>query len=222
MVYSLELKTVREWGNGGNMGRKWLMLVVAFFSVFSFLFAMQSLPPVIPQIMEEFNVSHAETSLLMSLVALPVIFLSLPAGILTVKWGPKRVSGLGLILATFGALTTYLANSFLWLEIGRLILGIGGALVAVSAISIIPQWFSREELGKAMGIYAINMPIVTITALNLLPRIASGFGWRTSFLIATIILAAAALANISLIRGNHRRRNQSQCMLASRISKYGL
>lgn len=213
---------MREWGNGGNMGRKWLMLVVAFFSVFSFLFAMQSLPPVIPQIMEEFNVSHAETSLLMSLVALPVIFLSLPAGILTVKWGPKRVSGLGLILATFGALTTYLANSFLWLEIGRLILGIGGALVAVSAISIIPQWFSREELGKAMGIYAINMPIVTITALNLLPRIASGFGWRTSFLIATIILAAAALANISLIRGNHRRRNQSQCMLASRISKYGL
>ncbi len=181
------------------MKRKWLMLAISFLSVFSFLFAMQSLPPVIPQIMGEFNVSHAEASLLMSLVALPTIFLSLPAGILTIKWGPRRVGGPGLVLATAGALITYLANSFLLLEIGRFILGTGGAFVAVSAFSVVPKWFSKGELGKAMGVYAINMPIVTVIALNLLPGVASGFGWRAGFLIAAVILCISTLVYFSLI-----------------------
>lgn len=163
------------------MKRKWLMFAVSLLAVFSFLFAMQSLPPVIPQVMGEFNLSHAETSLLMSLVALPTIFLSLPAGILTVKWGPRRVGGPSLVLATTGALTTYLANSFLMLGIGRFVLGIGGAFVSVSAFSVVPQWFSKGELGKAMGIYAINMPIATVIALNLLPGVASSFWLEGNF-----------------------------------------
>jgi predicted MFS family arabinose efflux permease len=181
------------------MERKWLMLAVSFFSVFSFLFAMQSVPPVIPQIKAEFGVSHTEAGMLISLVALPTIFLSLPAGILTVKLGSRRVGGPGLILATTGALLTYLANSFLTLETGRFVLGIGGAFVTVSAFSAIPRWFSKEELGKAMGIFSINMPIVTVIALNLLPWVASALGWRTGFLIATVVLAAGTLLHFSLM-----------------------
>lgn len=85
------------------MERKWLMLAISFFSLFSFVFAMLSVPPVVPQIMLEFGLSHAEAGLLMLLVALPAIFLALPAGILVVKWGPRRVGSLGLFISTIGA-----------------------------------------------------------------------------------------------------------------------
>jgi predicted MFS family arabinose efflux permease len=181
------------------MERKWLTLAVSFLSLFSFLFAMQSVPPVIPQIKRELGVTHTEAGMLISLVALPTVFLSLPAGLLTVKLGPRRVGGPGLVLTTTGALMTYLADSFLLLGIGRLVLGIGGAFVTVSAFSAIPQWFSSRELGKAMGIFSMNMPIVIVIALNLLPWVASAFGWRAGFLIATVVLAVGTPVYFSLM-----------------------
>jgi MFS family permease len=181
------------------MKRKWLVFAASFISVFSFLFAMQSVPPVIPQIKAEFGASHAEAGALVSLVFLPTIFLSLPAGILVIKLGPRRVGGLGLVLGTTGVLMTCLANSFLLLGIGRFVLGIGGAFVTVSAFSAIPRWFSRGELGKVMGILAINMPIVTVMALNLLPWVTGAFGWRAGFFIATVVLAAGTLVYFSLM-----------------------
>jgi MFS family permease len=188
------------------MKRKWLVFAASFISVFSFLFAMQSVPPVIPQIKAEFGASHAEAGALVSLVFLPTIFLSLPAGILTVKLGSRRVGGPGLVLATTGALMTSLADSLLLLGIGRLVLGIGGAFVSVSAFSALPQQFSREELGKTMGIFSVNMPIVTVIALNLLPWVAGTFGWRTSFFIATSVLAAGTLIYFPLMKEEPRKK----------------
>ncbi len=175
------------------MERKWLMLAILLFSSASYFFAMQSVPPVLLQIMDHFDISHAQAGMLMFFVSIPAVALALPAGTLVVRWGAKRVATLGLCLATLGVLTTYLADSFALLALGRLVLGSGGILVIISTYSSVTQWFSRDELGKAQGISTLNMPFAIIIALNILPIVAEGFGWRTSFLIATIALAASTL-----------------------------
>ncbi len=184
------------------MKRKWLMLGVFLFATFSHYFAMQSVSPVIPEIMRDFDVSHAEAGLLMFMIALPAIFLSIPVGVLTVKWGPRKVGGSGLFLATVGVLTTYLTPSFTVLAIGRFILGTGGIFVVVSSYSAISHWFSREELGRALGIFTLNMPFATVITLNLLPWVSGSFGWRTCFLIGTVLLLVCSLVYFLLIEDN--------------------
>jgi len=175
------------------MERKWLMLAVSLFTGVSYFFAMQSVPPVIPQIMNFFKVSHAEAGLLMLLAALPAAVLALPTGLFVVRWGPKKVCSLGLLISTSGALLTFLAGSFIVLGIGRLILGSGGILVIISTYSGITEWFSRQELGKAQGILTLNMPIAVVVCLNLFPMVASSFGWKAVFLIATVTLGVGGL-----------------------------
>ncbi len=186
--------------------KKYLILAVFCLSTFSYYFALQSVPPVIPQIMNSFSVTYTETGLLMFWVALPALFLSLPAGIMNVKLGPRKVGGLGLMIATAGAFITYLTLSFPMLMIGRFILGLGGILIIISGFTGVSHWFTKDELGKIMGIYGLNMPFAIVIALNLVPRIASEFGWRTSFLIATGLLFLSILAFIFLIEERPFRR----------------
>ena len=195
------------------MERKWLMLAISLFAASSYFFAMQTVPPVILQIMDSFEVSHAEAGLLMLVVALPAAVLSLPAGVMTVRWGPKRVCRLGLVISTLGVLTTYLASSFLVLGIGRFILGSGGIVVIISTYSGNSHWFSKEELGKAQGISTLNMPIAVIIALNFLPIVASGFGWKAGFLIATVALGVSTIVYFFLFEEKNQIKQATGTLL---------
>ncbi len=188
------------------MERKWLMLALSIFASASYFFAIHSVPPVIPQIMGAFGISYAETGMLMLAVALPAAVLSLPAGVMIVRWGTKRVCSIGFVLAIVGSLATYLADSFPALLIARLVLGSGGILIITSTYSGVSQWFSKEELGRAQGISTTNMPIAILVALNFLPIVAGGYGWKSGFLIATILLIASALAYLSMYQNSSQIR----------------
>jgi len=170
------------------MEQRWMILTFAFFMGFSYLFALQSYPPMIPQVMEEFDISHAEASLPMSLASLAGIFLALPTWMFISRWGHKKIGALGLVICSMGGMISSLSGSFLLIVLGRVILGIGGILVIVVSFSIVANWFPREHGGRAMGIKGLEMPIATILALNLLPIVIAIHGWRISFFVYTVIL----------------------------------
>ncbi|MCP8304036.1 MAG: MFS transporter [archaeon] len=168
------------------MKRHWTMLIVAFLAAFSFLFSMQAIPPVLPSIMSEYDISHTVASSLMFLVALPAIFISVLGGIFTSKYGVKMVGLVGLALISIGGLLS-INPSFLALEIGRLVIGIGGALVMTASPALLSQWFPHEKMAFGMGIFGLNMPLATILSFNLLGKVGTDLGWRSSLLITLII-----------------------------------
>ncbi|MFH1382339.1 MAG: MFS transporter [Chloroflexota bacterium] len=173
--------------------KRWLILAMVFLGPYAFLFSMQAAPPLIPTIIDDFSLSYAQTAGLMLFVALPAMLLSIPGGFLADRYGNKRMSVIGLSLVCLGTVFTALAPSFALLEASRALLGIGGALLLSAAPPLLFQWFAGRELGLAMGIWALNMPLATVVAFNLLGRIAIGHGWRADFWIA------AGLAVIILI-----------------------
>ncbi|MFC1968128.1 nitrate/nitrite transporter [Chloroflexota bacterium] len=176
---------------------RWVMLAIAFFTVFSFSFAMQSLPPLLPSLMSEFRISYATAGSLMTFVALPGLFLSILGGTLVFRYGLRVIGAAGLLLISLGALLCSLSSSLTTLQLARLTVGIGGPLVAVSALSLITQWFSSKERGLAMGIYAMHMPVAVASAFNVLGRVDASYGWRAcfgiSFALSTAILVSFLL-----------------------------
>ncbi|MFX0207770.1 MAG: nitrate/nitrite transporter [Candidatus Hodarchaeota archaeon] len=182
------------------MEQRWMILTLAFFMAFSYFFAFQSYPPMIPQVMEEFDISHVEASLPMSLVSLTGIFLALPTWAFIFRWGPKKIGALGLVICSIGGTISSLSNSFLPIVLGRVILGIGGVLIIVVSFSIVANWFPREQSGRAMGIKGLDMPIAAILALNLLPIVITIHGWRTSFTVSTVLLIISTIIFILLFR----------------------
>lgn len=191
---------------------RWVVLLCSFYAFVAYAFVFQAVPPLIDVLMEQFNIaSAAQAGLLMTVVVVPGIFLSLPAGLIADKYGVKGVGVASIALTTVGSLVAAIAGSFPILLLGRLILGIGGAFLVTSLPVAIAQWFSREELGKAMGFYGTNMPVATIAAFLAASLLLLFFDdWRQIFLAGAILAGTAVAFFILLVREGPLAKNQNQ------------
>jgi len=192
--------------------KRWLILGVAFLAAFAFVFSMQAAPPLIPAITDQFGLSHTQAAGIMLFVALPGILLSIPAGFLVDRYGCKRLCCTGLILVCLGTFFSAMSPSFFLLEGSRFIVGVGGALLYSATPSLIFQWFTGKETGFALGIWALNMPLATVLAFNILNRAGLAYGWRYSFWIAGAI--ALVILIISMLFAAEKRAARTPYSLA--------
>jgi predicted MFS family arabinose efflux permease len=179
---------------------RWVILIVTLLAFVAFAFSFQIVPPLIPSILREFNITNAEAGWLMSAVLIPGLLLGVFVSNLIRRLGAKMTILLSLTLVILGTLSSSAANSYAVLLLGRLILGLGGAIILPTTPSIISQWFDKEELGKAMGIFAVNMPLATIFALPLAGTLSLGAGWRYAFYLSAAIAIAVTIVFATLFK----------------------
>ena len=179
---------------------KWATLFASFLAFVAYAFGFQVVPPLMTAIVQEFGVSNAEAGLLMSFVLLPGIILSIPVSIAMERYGARVTGGIALICVVISSFMTATSSSFTALLIARLILGIGGSLILIVTPAIVPQWFSMEELGRAMGIFTISMPIATIVAFPTAGTLAVTYGWRSAFYVSLAIGVVATIVYVLIIR----------------------
>lgn len=163
----------------------------------------------------------------MSIVLIPGIFFSLPAGLVVEKFGVRKVGFLSLICIVLGLFVTVTSASFIMLLMGRFILGLGGSFIIPTTGTMIAHWFTPEELGKAMGIYGINMPFATILAFLTASFLTITFGWRFPFYIGLVLgviitVIFFASAKEGLIVGHKRISNTRNALGNFEIWKVGI
>jgi MFS family permease len=141
--------------------------------------AMQTISPVLTEIVSEFSLSYAQGGLLMSFFALPAILISIPAGMLADRYNQKIILITSLILVIAGSILFFNSANFYMLLLGRVIIGFGSAALFVLGPQIIAQWFTGKELGLAIGIFNTSVPLSVIIAMNLFSAISDKAGWRT-------------------------------------------
>ena len=188
---------------------RWAVLFAAFYTFVVFAFVFQLVPPLIESMTLAFNLRSSEewlTGLLMSIVVIPGIFLALPAGRLMDKYGFKLIGLASTILIVAGCFITSVADSFLMALLGRFVLGVGASFMITGVPSLIPQWFSQKDLGKAMGIYATNMPVATIAAFLTASVLRVTYGWRYPFYVGTIVAALSVILFALIVKEGPLKR----------------
>jgi MFS family permease len=180
--------------------RRWAVLFASSYAFVAFAFSLQSMPPLIGAIMQEYSIDNAQAGLLMSSVVMPGIFLAIPAGILIERYGIRIVGSISSLLVALGSLVTAVAGSFAMVLIGRFIIGIGGAFITTVTPTIIPQWFPREELGRATGLYGLGMPIATVLAFPSASSLMLKYGWHRSIYLSIAIAALNAVLYTILMK----------------------
>ncbi|MFC2014174.1 CynX/NimT family MFS transporter [Chloroflexota bacterium] len=195
---------------------RWVILSVIYFCHLSFSITLQSVPPVLPLIMAELNLSYSQAGLLMSLMSLPGIVISIPAGMLADRYGQKTIGVVSFTLIIIGTVIFASGSSIPILCLGRVLAGIGAIILVVLAYQILAQWFAGHEVGIAMGVVTTSMPVGTILSLNLFSVLGEGLGWR-----ATILLSAglpfAALVIFAFLFAPAPQRRQPILMLSQGI-----
>jgi len=169
---------------------------VLFASVLAFImfaYALQSVPPLLEQFQGIFGINAATAGLLMSMAVIPGIILALPAGILISKYTFRKIGFSSTLLIAVGSLIMALSSSFSVALLTRFIVGLGGGLLSVGTPSIVPQWFEHKEMGKAMSVYAVGMPVGTGAAFFTAPILAQSFGWQSLFYAGALVSTLVAI-----------------------------
>ena len=165
---------------------RWKILAMAYACQISFALVFQSIPPLLRLVVSEFELTHAQAGLLMSLFALPGIFISIPGGIISDRYGVKRVAVASMLFMIAGTFTLGVSGSFSMALLGRALSGIGAMILSIIMPQMLSSWFRPRELSLAMGIFNTGMPLGTFVSFNLLGSIGLSSGWRTPVLLTTV------------------------------------
>jgi MFS transporter, NNP family, nitrate/nitrite transporter len=148
--------------------------------------------PLAPTFRERYRLSAAEVGLL---VAMPVLLGSLgriPLGLLTDRFGGKRVFSILLLAILVPLALVGLTTSFPALLGASLLLGIAGTAFAVG-VPFVSRWFPPRRQGMALGVYGIGSGGTAISSF-FAPRLAERIGWQATFWVfmpAVALMAAA-------------------------------
>ena len=177
--------------------------MVSFFAVGATFFAV---PPLVPTLRSEFDLTNLALGLLMGAIAIPAIALSIPLGAALDRW-PPRAAGLSALTVMFaGAAMFSLAPTYSWLLAGRLLFGAGALLLNLLLARVLTAAFAGRELGLAMGLFTGTYPASMIVLFSLHPWLEAGLGWRGEMgLLAGLVLLALPLHLLAIpTRLEHR------------------
>jgi len=179
--------------------RRWLVLasaVVSFFAVGVTFFAV---PPLIPELVTRFGLSHLRVGLLMGAIAAPAIVLSIPLGAAVDRWPARAAGNFGLATMAVGAVLFATAPHYELLLLGRLLFGVGGLVMNLLLARLISTAFTGRRLALAMGIFMAVYPASMIVMFSAHPALRATLGWRGELAaLAALVLLALPLHNLAV------------------------
>jgi MFS family permease len=179
-------------------GYRWVILVIVYLSILAFTFLLQSIPPILPLIISELKLLYAEAGLLMSLFALPGLFMSLLAGFLSDRYSMRPLGAGCFLLMIGGTLLVGCGRDLKIIWLGRIIAGIGALTLSILLPKLLSQWFREKELGLAMGIFNTGVPLGSIICFGLFGKMGSLWGWRVPIILTAIYSLVTAVLFLSL------------------------
>jgi len=168
------------------------ILAVAYFFVY---FHRMSTAVVSTDLQITFGVGMAAIALLSSAYFYAYAVMQLPSGLLTDSLGPRKTVSIFTLIAAAGAILTGIASTFEMVTAGRLLIGIGVAMVYIPTMKILAAWYRRNEFASLSGVLLAVGNLGALSAAGPLALVSSALGWQQVFIIlGAITLVLAVLA----------------------------
>ncbi len=174
---------------------RWAIFGILAFAYFFVYFHRVSTAVVSEDLQETFGVGAASIALLSSAYFYAYTIMQLPSGLLTDSWGPRKTVSIFTMVAAAGAILTGIASSFLLVIAGRLLIGVGVAMVYIPIMKILATWYRKNEFASLSGILLAVGNIGALSAAGPLALMSDAMGWQQVFLalgVITVVLAVVA------------------------------
>lgn len=151
-----------------------------------------AISPLAAQLQKIFDLSSTEKSLLVAIPVLLGSIMRIPLGMLTDKYGGRRVYTALMLFLLIPSIGLGFADSYLEYIVWAFLLGMAGTTFAVG-IGSVSKWFPPAKQGFVLGITGMGN-FGTAIAGFLLPTIANHYGMEWAFWSLTIPIALSAAA----------------------------
>ena len=148
----------------------------------------------LPRLQEDLHATFSQLQWMVDSYTLVFACLLLTAGSLGDRFGRKGALQFGMVVFGLGSLLSAFATTPSHLIVTRALMGIGGAFIMPSTLSLITNVFPPEERGRAISYWAaiagIGVALGPVSGGLLLER----FYWGSIFLVNLPIVAIALVA----------------------------
>ena len=145
----------------------------------SFGLSLFSVSPIMPVIIDEYEINRTTAGLLTSLPFLAHAGFAIPGSMLVGRVGIKKVIAIGCLLGS-APLLSLIADSFALLLALRILYGLGFAVMLPALGPLMMQWFRPKELPLVNGLVIAAASLgVTVSTFVVVPM-SEAVGWKTA------------------------------------------
>ncbi|WP_029904101.1 MFS transporter [Nocardia brasiliensis] len=179
--------------------RRWLILIVLCFSSLVLVIDNMVLNVAIPQIATDLGAGAQDIQWIIDSYILVFAGLLLTSGSLSDRYGRRLVMVVGLFLfGAASALAAFATTSELLIG-GRVLMGIGGALIMPSTLSILITVFDEQERPKAIGAWSAVSVVGMVGGPVFGGFLLDHFWWGSVFVLNVPIVVVAIVAAFVLM-----------------------
>lgn len=183
-----------------SKNRRWLALLVLSASLFVLSIDMTILNVALPELSMDLQATTEEQLWMIDIFSLILTGLLIPMSVLSDRWGRKRTLLIGFGIFGGASLLILFATTPLFVIAIRAILGIGGAMIMPTTLSLIRSIFiDPKERAQALGVWAgvagVGIALGPIIGGLLLEY----FSWHAAFLLNVPLMIIAICAGLILL-----------------------
>jgi predicted MFS family arabinose efflux permease len=168
---------------------RWLVLAAATLAQATASFAMLGVAALAGFLQQDFQLTAAETGLLITATYGAAVFSLLFVGDLLDRKSERLIIGIGGAIAFIALMAATRSGNFAVLLLCLFVAGLGFSVTQPGGSKSVSAWFRGDRLGLAMGIRQAGLPFGGALAAAILPAVAAAVSWRAAF-------AAGAVATL--------------------------
>ena len=181
---------VRKVYKDHNLHVLWGVTLMAVLGV-------SSVTPAFPRIVQELGVSSGQVGLLITVFTLPGIVMTPVLGVLSDRYGRKKILVPALLLFGIAGGACALSRSFDLLLVLRFFQGMGAAALGTLNVTVIGDIYGGRERSEALG-YNSSVLSVGTASYPAIGGLLATFGWFYPFVLPVVALPIAILVLFSL------------------------
>jgi MFS family permease len=171
----------------------WTLAVLFLLNALNF-FDRNILGAVVEPLRREWGLGDAQVGWIGTAFTLLYAVVGLPLGRLADTWTRTWLLGGGALLWSAMTAVSGFATSFAGLFAARMGVGVGEAVCAPAATSLIGDLFPTSRRGRATAVFMLGLPVGIGLSYVVGGAVAQAWGWRATFFVAGLPgIAAAAL-----------------------------
>lgn len=168
--------------------RRWLILIGMCIAELGVMLANSSLNLALPELSLDLNLLQSDLTWIVNIYTLIFASFLFIAGALGDRYDRKKALQIGLVIFLLGSLyATFLASTSIELILSRAVMGIGGALVLPTTLSIINAAFPRKQRAQAVAIWSAVAGIGMMIGSVIGGIILEFWTWHALFLFTAVV-----------------------------------
>jgi predicted MFS family arabinose efflux permease len=173
---------------------RWLVLIAATAAQATASFALLGLAALAGFLQRDFNLTAAETGLLITASYAAPLFSLLFVGDLLDRKSERLIIGVGAVVLFAPFVLAAASRHYTVLLFWLFVAGLGYSATQPGGSKSVSAWFRGDRLGLAMGIRQAGLPLGGAIAAAILPAVAAAWSWRAAFVAGAVAALSGGLA----------------------------